>query len=207
MKSLRVPLFYVVALAAATIALTAPRLFADELSTPSGPHHQMMQGTTRTTADYVIPQVKLVRDDRKIVSLADELNDGRPVVLNFIYTTCNSICPMSSQTFSELQQKLGTGRDKVHLVSISIDPEQDTPEHLVEYAKRFGADSGWQHYSGSTAAIVATQRAFGVYRGDKMNHTPVTLFRKAPEQPWVRIDGFVTSDDLLNELRDSIASK
>jgi hypothetical protein len=40
-----------------------------------------------------------------------------------------------------------------------------------------------------------------------MNHTPVTLFRKAPEQPWVRIDGFVTSDDLLNELRDSIASK
>ena len=47
---------------------------------------------------------KLMRDDGKNVTLIDELNDGRPVVLNFIYTTCTGICPLASHIFSQLQQ-------------------------------------------------------------------------------------------------------
>lgn len=157
--------------------------------------------------DYAVPPVKLVRADGKTVSLAEELDDGRPVVMNFIYTTCTSICPLSSQTLSQLQSKLGSLRDKVHLVSISIDPEQDTPARLVEYAKKFRAGPQWQHYTGTVMASTATQRAFDVYRGGKMSHTPVTLLRAAPGKPWVRIDGFATADNLLDELREVVASR
>jgi protein SCO1/2 len=167
----------------------------------------MMAGTTRSSVDYTVPPVKLVRDDGKTVSLPEELNDGRPVVMNFIYTTCTSICPLSSQTFSQLQGKLGTLHDKVHLVSISIDPEQDTPARLAEYARKFRAGPAWQHYTGTVVSSTATQRAFDVYRGDKMSHTPVTLLRTAPGKPWVRIDGFATADNLLDELRDIVASR
>jgi len=169
-------------------------------------HHQHAAAkTVRSTAEYVIPDVKLVRDDGKSVSLQQELGDRRPVVMNFIYTTCTSICPLSSQTFADLQTKLGAGRDKVHLVSISIDPEEDTPQRLREYAQKFGAGSEWQHYTGTLTASLATQRAFNVDRGGKMNHAPLTLIRMTPGNRWVRIDGFATADQLAGELRDAIA--
>jgi protein SCO1/2 len=153
----------------------------------------------RSEARYVIPSVTLVRDDGKSVALPAELDDGRPVVLNFIYTSCTTICPLSSQIFQQFQEDLGSGAESVHLVSISIDPEQDTPARLRAYAAQYHAARGWDHYSGTTAAIIAVQKAFNAYRGDKMSHTPLTLMRAAPGKPWLRFDGFARADDLLAE--------
>jgi protein SCO1/2 len=150
----------------------------------------------RSEARYVIPAVTLIRDDGKRVDLQTELNDGRPVVLNFVYTSCTTICPLSSQIFGQFQKELG--RDaRVHMMSISIDPEQDTPARLRAYAAQFHAMPGWDHYSGKLASVIAVQTAFNAYRGDKMGHTPLTLMRAAPDKAWVRFDGFARADDLL----------
>ena len=171
-------------------------------STLQAEHHHAAASTelVRTTINYIVPPITLVRDDGRSVRLADELNDDRPVVLNFIYTTCPGICPLASHIFSQLKRKLGADRDRGHLVSISIDPEEDTPARLREYAQRYGAGPSWQHYTGTVAASTAAQRAFDVYKGDKMGHTPVTLVRTVPGGPWVRFDGFATADMLLKEL-------
>jgi protein SCO1/2 len=172
---------------------------------PAGndPHagHHMGNGDSirRSEAPYLIPNVTLTRDDGRAVALAAELDDGRPVVLNFIYTSCTTICPLSSQIFEQFQEDLGEARNSVHLVSISIDPEQDTPARLRAYAAEFHAAHGWNHYSGSTASIVSVQKAFNAYRGDKMSHSPLTLMRAAPGKPWVRFDGFARADDLMAE--------
>ncbi len=170
-------------------------------------HHHMAPQVTRMTAEYVVPKVTLVRDDGKAVSLPDELNDGRPVVLNFIYTTCTEICPVTSHTLSLLQDKLGADRDRVHLVSISIDPEEDTPERLAAYAKKYGAGPEWRHYSGTLAASIAAQQAFDAYRGEKMNHTPVTFLRAGSGSTWIRIDGFATADQLYAELSKMLVQR
>lgn len=183
---------------------------AGDSADPHAHHHEMankLKRATRSTAEYKIPPVTLVRDDGKTISLPEELDDGRPVVLNFIFTTCATICPVMSQSFSQLQDKLGTDRDKVHLVSISIDPEQDRPARLAEYAKKLHAGPQWGHYTGTTQASVAVQRAFDAYRGDKMSHTPVTFLRAKPGRPWVRIDGFASADELANEVRELLASR
>ena len=156
---------------------------------------------------YSVPDVALVRQDGRHVSLAAEMNDGRPVVLNFIFTSCGSICPLMSQVFGQFQHKLGAQSAKVHLMSISIDPEADTPAKLREYAHQFGARAGWQHYTGTLQASVEAQRAFDVYRGDKMSHRAVTLMRAAPGQPWVRLDGFVTPTQMMNHYREMLASR
>jgi protein SCO1 len=161
---------------------------------------------TKTVA-YTPPDVELVRDDGKRVALPQEMNDGRAVVLNFIFTTCSSFCPLSSQTFAEFQSKLGTDAASVHLMSISVDPEQDTPARLRAYAHKFGAGPGWQHYTGTVTASLAAQRAFGAYRGDKMSHSPLTLLRAANSTTWRRIDGFVTPEQLLAEYRQLPALK
>ena len=186
------------------------RAGADVVVDPHAHHHHMMstmKRATRTTEDYTVPAVQLVRDDGKTVSLKDEIDDGRPVVLNFIFTTCATICPVMSGAFAQLQNKLGVERDRVHLISISIDPEEDTPPRLAEYARQFKAGPQWRLYTGSVEASIAAQRAFASYRGDKMNHTPVTFLRAAPGRPWVRIEGFASSDELATELRSLVASR
>lgn len=160
---------------------------------------------TTSTLQYTVPNVRLVRDDGKVVALPEEINDGRPVLLNFIFTTCSSICPLMTETFSQFEHKLGPDREHVHLMSISIDPEEDTPARLKEYAHKFQAGPEWQHYTGTIEASLAAQRAFNIWRGDKMSHSPVTFVRAAPGEPWVRIEGFVTPDELLQTYRQLLA--
>jgi len=174
-------------------ALAAPLASAAE----SAVHQHAASANYRVSmADYVVPDLPVVRDDGRKLPFLSELDDGRPVVLNFIYTTCPGICPVMSQVFSQFQERIGAEREKVHMISISIDPEQDTPPRLREYAKRFSAGPQWQHYTGSVATSVALQRAFDAYRGDKMSHDPLTLMRLAPGKPWMRIDGFANGADL-----------
>jgi protein SCO1 len=163
-------------------------------------HTQDIIETRRSTLPYQVPDVELVRDDGRHVRLPAEMNDGRPVVLAFIYTSCTSVCPLTSQTLAMVQQKLGEARDRVHIMSISIDPEQDSPARLREYAKSFHAGAQWRHYTGTLAASQGAQRAFDVYRGDKMDHAPAVLIRRAPGADWVRIDGFATAEQVLAEL-------
>lgn len=193
--------------AACMIVPFPPGALADNTSGADAKPPRQAQHIVRSTVNYVVPPVNLVRDDGKPVLLTEELNDGRPVFMNFIFTTCTAICPLASHTFSQLQRKLGGERDKVHMVSISIDPEQDTPSHLAEYAKKYQAGPQWQHYTGSMEASLAVQRAFDAYRGDKMNHSALTLLRTAPGKPWLRVDGFATADDLLREYHGLVDGK
>ena len=190
-----------VALAAVCVAAAVPR----EALADDRPAANAMKRATTSLSDLKLPGVSLVRDDGKTVLLPEELNDGRPVVLNFVFTSCGSICPVMSRIFSQLQDKLGDERARVHLVSVSIDPEYDTPARLAEYARKFHAGPQWHFYTGTTEAILATERAFVAFRGDKMDHTPVTFLRASPGSRWVRIDGFASSDELAGELRQLLA--
>jgi protein SCO1 len=192
---------------AALLLLLAGRGMAHDMAEGAGENDHMASAPTRTMRKYAVPPVHLVRDDGKQVSLPEEMDDGRPVVLNFIFTTCSDICPMMSAVFSQFEHRLGAEAGGVHLMSISIDPEQDTPARLLEYARRFHAGPEWRHYTGTLAASIAAQRAFDVYRGGKMSHAAVTLLRAAPGKPWLRIDGFVKPDELVHEYQELLAAR
>lgn len=164
-------------------------------------HHADAAGSALkiSKVEVDLKSLKLVGAGGKTVSLDAALADPRPVLLNFIFTTCTAICPVMSHTFAEVQEALGTKRGKLHMVSISIDPEHDTPARLTQYASSFQAGPQWQFFSGTAAASIAAQKAFDVFRGDKMNHEPTTFVRQAPGQPWVRLDGLATPEDLLRQ--------
>jgi len=179
----------------------------DSVAAPEQRPKTARRTTVATIQQYAIPDVKLVREDGVGISLPAEMNDGRPVVVNFIFTSCGSICPLMSQVFGQFQRRLGSDGEHLHLVSISTDPEEDTPAKLRAYAQKFGARDGWNHYTGTLEASQSAQRAFDVYRGDKMSHTPVTLMRAAPGHPWLRIEGFLTPDELLQHYRQLLAAR
>ncbi len=154
----------------------------------------------RSVAPLQVPDVSLVRQDGKRVAFRKELDDGRPVVLAFIFTSCTAICPAISQTLSRFQTLSDSAGQHPHIVSVTIDPEQDTPAELRGYAARFHAGPGWQHYTGDSADIVTVQRAVGVFAGDKMNHASVYFLRPAVGAPWVRLVGMVPAGRLAQEL-------
>ncbi|MDD1621973.1 MAG: SCO family protein [Methylococcaceae bacterium] len=154
---------------------------------------------TRSEAVYSLPNIEMLRHDQVKTRFPQELDDGRPVILNFIFTTCSAICPMLSGVLSGVQNKLGDEIQGMHLVSISIDPEYDNAERLKEYAAKFKAKPQWQFYSGSVDNVKTLQKAFNAYRGDKMNHSATTYLRASPGKPWVRLDGFLSSDDIIAE--------
>jgi protein SCO1/2 len=185
------------------LAVAAPPALAHD----NHDHKQAAQPIERRVAQYRVPTTELVRSDGSKITFPQALDDGRPVALNFIYTSCTAICPVLSHSFAEFQRGLGADRERVHMVSISIDPEEDTPRRLRDYAARFDAGPQWEFYTGSTAASVSVQKAFQAWFGDKMHHRPVTFLRAAPGQPWVRLDGFSTPDELLAEYRRLVKAR
>lgn len=169
-------------------------------------HHREMTEAqrgryTRSEVRYEVPDVSLVDVEGRTTSLRSELAAGTPVMLNFVFTTCTTICPAMSAIFADVQQQLEPDEGALRLVSISIDPEQDTPAKLKAYAGRFHAGAGWHLLTGKSADVIAAARAFGAWRGDKTNHTPATYLRAATGNTWVRVDGFASAAELVREYR------
>ncbi|MEA3277045.1 MAG: SCO family protein [Pseudomonadota bacterium] len=164
-------------------------------------HRQMLEqtGYVRSEHRYQVPDLVLVDRHGQKVSLAEALDGAGPVLLNFIFTSCTTICPVLSGTFAQAQGSLGPGREEVRMYSVSIDPEQDTPARLSEYAQRYRAGDSWHFLTGSRDDVLAVQKAFDAYRGSKMNHIPLTFMRASPDAPWTRLEGFASTADLLRE--------
>jgi protein SCO1/2 len=170
-------------------------------------HQAMMnqRGYVKKLETYQLPAVTLTDQDGNKVALGSVLDGPKPVMLTFIFTTCTTICPVLTASFSQAQKTMEPEeREAIRLVSISIDPEHDTPEKLRECAARFHAQPGWEFLTGDLSDIVAVLKAFDAYRGDKMNHIPLTLLRAAPGEPWVRLEGFASSAELLDEYRELV---
>lgn len=187
----------VLSAAVACIAMAgAPAVEAHERHVASS-----RDGYVRTLVRYEIPDARLLDMNGNEVSLRERLASGAPHMVNFVFTSCTAICPVMSATFARVQQSLAGEANAVELVSISIDPEHDTPARLHEYAKKFSAGPHWRFLTGSAEASLAVQRAFDVFRGDKMGHDPVTFIRASPNEPWVRIEGWASASELVGEYR------
>jgi protein SCO1/2 len=110
------------------------------------------------------PPFTLTSQDNKPVSLADF--HGKVVAVSFIYTGCPDICPLLTQKMVDVQDALGEKfGTKIVFISISFDPEHDTPEVLKDYAQFWGAKpEGWSFLTGSLEAVRDVTRLYGVRR-------------------------------------------
>lgn len=158
-------------------------------------------GPPRREATYQVPAVAVLDQRGRKVAFDKALDDGRPVILNFIFTSCTTICPVMTQIFVQVQAKLAAELDKLHMVSVSIDPEHDTPARLLAYTKVHRTGAQWDFYTGSSESSIAVQKAFDAYRGDKMNHEAVTLLRGPRRKTWVRFDGFASPEVIVDAYR------
>jgi len=155
----------------------------------------------RSVKYYTIPNVTLLNQDGKRVNLKEMVDSGKPVIFDFIYTTCTTICPVLSATFTSLRKDLGADADKVQLISISIDPENDRPEKMKKYLSRFKAGKGWDFLTGSREDINRVLVSLDATLVDKMAHEPLYIMRAPHSDDWVRIKGLLSKGDLMSELK------
>jgi protein SCO1/2 len=116
---------------------------------------------------------------------------GSAWVANFVFTRCPSVCPMLTAKFQALQTKLGK-LPGVRYVSISVDPEYDTPQVLAEYAQRFSADSTrWQFLTGPLKDIEKTVvNGFKIHMGQpQKSESDPTLVEIMHGEHFVLVDG------------------
>lgn len=166
-------------------------------------HHRASSRTRYATslAVYDLPPVALEDSEGRAVSLEEVVAGPEPIALNFIFTTCTTICPVMTATFARMNAQLGADAKGLRFVSISIDPEYDTPGVLKSYASRYDAGENWWFLTGGAEEVTSVLRAFDAYFGGKTNHRPLTFLRGPSATEWVRIEGLASGADLATEYR------
>ncbi|MFQ5479373.1 MAG: SCO family protein [Candidatus Binatia bacterium] len=164
--------------------------------------HSMKKAPVRSLVSYEVPDLTLMNRSGEKVGLRNLLATDKPVMLNFIFATCNTICPVLSAGFASFQDELGAEASMVQLVSITIDPEHDTTMVLKDYSERFGAGPGWHFLTGTRDDINKAMKAFDAYATNKMNHRPLTFIHAPGTEQWLRIDGLMSSAEYMKEYRE-----
>lgn len=144
--------------------------------------------------DYQVPDVTLLDQRGAAVRLRTLLADDQPLVLNFIYTSCTTVCPVMTATLLQLQRQLTDAASAPRYVSISIDPDYDSAVLLHDYAARFHAD--WNFLTGDRDTVIAVLNAFAAWRGGKSNHAAITLLRPPGAAQWTRVEGLSSAAEL-----------
>jgi protein SCO1/2 len=154
-----------------------------------------------------IPDTPIYDQDGQKLLFYSDLVKGKTVAINFIFTTCTTICPPLAATFRRIQVELGgrVGND-VRLISISVDPATDVPNRLKAFAAKFKAGPGWTFVTGSKPDIDLLLKALGASVGDKNDHTPMVLVGNEPAGYWTRTYGLAPAPVLVKVITDA-ASK
>jgi len=137
------------------------------------------------------------------VSLRDQVVGDRIAVVNFAYTNCATVCPVTSSIFSMLQNRLdGLLGEEVTLITITVDPARDNPHRLQEYAKNFNPDDSWYWLTGDKGSVDAALKAFGAYTPAFEDHPAMVLIGDPQNGTWYRLYGFPAPEAIEGRVRE-----
>jgi protein SCO1 len=133
---------------------------------------------------------------------------GEVVVMDFVFTTCTTICPLLTAKFARVQAELGDRLGKgVKLVSVSLDPVRDTPDRLEAYAARHKAGPHWTFLTGPKDDVDEVLKGLGAYVADFAAHPPMVLVGDGRSGRWVRVNGFPDPKKIVELVDELIASR
>jgi protein SCO1/2 len=139
----------------------------------------------------------LVDQDGRAVDLYEDVMKDRVVVINSFFTACKGSCPVMAGTFTSLQKRFaGEAGKALRLISISADPENDTPQKLKAYAARVGAKEGWTFLTGSRAQVDAALSKLGQYAARPDAHANVVIVGNLRTGLWKKAMGLARSAEV-----------
>ncbi|HET6921967.1 MAG TPA: SCO family protein [Anaeromyxobacteraceae bacterium] len=130
----------------------------------------------------------LTQDGKEVRFYSDVLKD-RVVVMDFIFTNCAMACPMLTEKLNQVRRELGHlyGRE-VTFVSLSVDPERDTPQALRRFAEKHRAsDAGWTWLTGKKQDVEHVLKKLGQWTEEIESHSTIYIAGNARTRRWTKI--------------------
>ena len=152
---------------------------------------------TEAARNYFTDTVLIDQDGREVRFYSD-LVAGRSVVIYSMFTECTGSCPVMARKYQAIQEHLGDriGRD-VHLITITVDPETDTPARLKEHAAKFGARPGWRLLTGSPENVELVLGRLGQWVDDRESHETIFLVGNDRTGLWKKAFGLAKTEELV----------
>lgn len=180
---------------------------------PASPHESPLPAQAGNTLapDTIkapaIPDVVVVDQDNRRLHFYHDLVQGKNVAINFIFTTCTTICPPLTANFATIQKTMKErGGKNLYLISVSVDPEGDTPKRLKSYSEMFHARPGWTFVTGKRADLEQIWKAFNIYLGSKQDHPPTVAIGNDERHVWTYASGVTSASKLVNLIASTMAA-
>jgi protein SCO1/2 len=156
-------------------------------------------------AEKYFSDVELINQDGQKMRFYSDVLKDKVVVINTFFTTCTGVCPPMNRSLERVQEALGDrlGKD-AFLISMSVDPETDTPARLKEYSRRFHARPGWIFLTGKKENVDWALYKLGQYVETKDNHTNIIIIGNEPKGLWKKAFGLAKADELMKIVEDVI---
>lgn len=158
-------------------------------------------------AERSFPNVTLTTHEGKKVKFYDDLMKDKIVLINFMYVRCEGSCPGTTANLVKVQQLLGdrVGKD-IFMYSITLKPEEDTPQVLAEYAKAYKVKPGWQFLTGNPKDIELLRQKLGfidrdpVRDANKSNHIGMLRWGNEPHTLWAGCPASLAPAKIVKEI-------
>ncbi len=158
---------------------------------------------TASPAEKYFSDVELINQDGEKMHFYTEVLKNKVVIINTFFATCTGVCPPMNRNLEMLQDALGERLGKeAFLVSITVDPETDTPPKLREYARRFHARPGWLFLTGKKENVDWALYKLGQYVETKDNHMTIIIIGNEPKGLWKKAFGLAKADELMKIVDD-----
>lgn len=179
----------------------------DEATAPPTNTGRAVTGDPLSISSSRVPDVRVYDQNGNRLNFYSDLIKGKIVAINFIFTTCTTICPPLTVTFRKVQQEMMERALQVQLISISVDPTTDTPERLHDFAAKFKAGPGWTFVTGDKTEIDSLLQALGGAVANKNDHTPMILIGNDVTGYWTRAYGLSSPAALVKVIAETAGRK
>jgi len=180
---------------------------------PIDPHAQHKQ-VAAAQSNMAMARIELPDGISMLNQFGDKVNLRKDVIgdkivaINFVYTTCTTVCPVVSSIFTMVQKSIGErmGKD-VALITITVDPTRDTPHRLLKYSKNFNPGAGWSWLTGDKKTVDKTLSALGAYTPNFEDHPAMVLIGDERHSKWYRLYGFPSPEVIESRVKDLLSNR
>jgi protein SCO1 len=136
---------------------------------------------------HYFTNTEVVDQDGKVHRFYDDLIRGKKVLINFAFAHCTTACSPVTLNLARVQRQLGehVGRD-VQMLTLTVDPVNDTPEALRKFTKKMNVGPGWKFLTGSPESVHALLRRLGGYTDKPENHNTILIIGNAATGTWLK---------------------
>jgi protein SCO1 len=185
-----------IALCLAVLILPDMRAGAIQNAPPIKPQSPNQEAASPSQKYFT--DVALINQDGESMRLYSDLLKGKVVVINPFFASCTGVCPAMNKNLEKIQEALGDrlGKD-AYIISITVDPANDTPPLLKEYSKRFNAKRGWYFLTGKKENVDLALYKLGQYVNAKEDHSNIIIIGNDLTGLWKKAFGLAKPEDLI----------